>query len=42
VSRDITVMTGLDPVIHDQSSDFEGDGRRSGDFAVAASISVRL
>ena len=50
MSRDVTVMTGLDPVIYRQCSDLEGDGRNksghddwgSRDFALPASMVVRL
>ena len=48
MSRDIIVMTGLDPVIHEQRSDVEGDGRiKSGhdnwgsrDFALQSTSGV--
>ena len=50
MSRDVTVMTGLDPVIHEQSSNLETDGRNksghddwgSREFALSAFIAVRL
>jgi hypothetical protein len=50
VSRDVIVMTGLDPVIHEQSFNRERDGREksghddwgSRDFARPAFIAVPL
>jgi hypothetical protein len=50
VSRDVIVMTGLDPVIHELSPNPEGDGRNnsghdawgSRDFALLVFIAVRL
>ncbi len=49
MSRDLIVMTGLDPVIHKECSNLEGDGRNksgpddwgSRDFTLRTFIVVR-